>query len=130
MIDLEMVLFENASATAVTSNVIDFGQAISTTPLFACFTGELSGTGNVTINIQECDTADGTFATVATLVAPAETVNEMAVIGLPIGHAQFVKATVSVASGITGTMTGYINDTYTFGPKVAPEGVEFIPTID
>lgn len=130
MLDLEMVLFENASATAVTSNVVDFGQKVTTSGMYACFTGKLAGTGNVTINVQECDTKTGTFTTVATLVVAANKLAPMAVIALPVAHKQFVKATVSVASGVTGTLNGYISNTFTLPPMAKPVGNEIVPTVD
>lgn len=130
MLDLEMVLFEDASATAVTSNVVDFGQKVTTSAMYACFTGKLAGTGNVTINIQESDVKAGTFATVASLVVPADKLAPMAVVGLPVAHKQFVKATVSVASGVTGTMTGYISNTFALPPLAKPEGNSILPTVD
>lgn len=125
MMDLELVLFEGASAGAVTSNVVEV-----TGPMFACISGDLAGTGAVTINLQDCDTAGGSFATVASMIVPAAAVNTGVAMTLPTKHKKFVKATVSVASGITGTMTGYLSDEYTAEPTVKPQGVEFIPTID
>ena len=126
MMDLELVLFEGANATAVTSNVVEVAPA----GLFAVIGGELAGTGSVTVTIQDCDTKAGTFATIATMVVPAAAVNMTVAMGLPTKHKKFVKATVAVASGITGTMTGYISDEYTVEPTAKPQAGAIIPTID
>ena len=123
--DLELVLFENANATAVTSNIVEIHGDMK-----AVFTGELAGAGNVAINLQDCDTAGGYFETVVSMVVPVEAFNTAIALGFPSKHQKYVKAVVTVDPGVTGTMTGYISDEYTVEPSVKPQGVEFIPTID
>lgn len=142
MLDLELVLFEGKSvATAITSDTIDFGQEMPNTgsyadPMFVVVNFPTAGTGagdtnSVVFNIQDCDTKEGSFATVASTGKIAgEDLKGNVVIPMPVRHRQFVKVTTTVAGTVTGTATAYITNAPDLPMEYKKVGIDILPTAD
>lgn len=142
MLDLELVLFEGKSvATAITSDAIDFGQEKPNTgsytdPMFVVVNFPTAGTGegdtnSVVFNIQDCDTKEGSFATVASTGKIAgEDLKGNVVIPMPVRHRQFVKVTTTVAGTVTGTATAYITNAPDLPMEYKKVGIDILPTVD
>lgn len=142
MLDLELVLFENKSvASAITSDAIDFGQEKPNTgsytdPMYVVVNFPTAGTGagdanSVVFNIQDCDTKEGDFATVASTGKIAgEDLKGNVVIPMPVRHRQFVKVTTTVAGTVTGTATAYITNAPDLPMEYKKVGIDILPTTD
>lgn len=142
MLDLELVLFENKSvASAITSDAIDFGQEKPNTgsytdPMYVVVNFPTAGTGagdanSVVFNIQDCDTKEGDFATVASTGKIAgEDLKGNVVIPMPVRHRQFVKVTTTVAGTVTGTATAYITNAPDLPMEYKKVGIDILPTAD
>lgn len=142
MLDLNLVLFEGKSvASAITSDVIDFGQEKPNTgsytdPMYVVVNFPTAGTGagdanSVVFNIQDCDTKGGSFATVASTgkIAGADLKGNV-VIPMPVRHRQFVKVTTTVAGTVTGTATAYITNAPDLPMEYKKVGIDILPTAD
>ena len=142
MLDLELVLFENKSvASAITSDVIDFGQEKPNTgsytdPMYVVVNFPTAGTGagdanSVVFNIQDCDTKGGSFATVASTGKIAgEDLKGNVVIPMPVRHRQFVKVTTTVTGTITGNATAYITNAPDLPMEYKKVGIDILPTVE
>lgn len=142
MLDLELVLFENKSvASAITSDAIDFGQEKPNTgsytdPMYVVVNFPTAGTGagdanSVVFNIQDCDTKEGDFATVASTGKIAgEDLKGNVVIPMPVRHRQFVKVTTTVTGTITGNATAYITNAPDLPMEYKKVGIDILPTVD
>ena len=142
MLDLELVLFENKSvASTITSDTIDFGQEKPNTgsytdPMYVVVNFPTAGTGagdenSVVFNIQDCDTKEGDFATVASTGKIAgEDLKGNVVIPMPVRHRQFVKVTTTVAGTVTGIATAYITNAPDLPMEYQKVGIDILPTTD
>lgn len=142
MLDLNLVLFEGKSvASAITSDVIDFGQEKPNTgsytdPMYVVVNFPTAGTGtgdanSVVFNIQDCDTKGGSYATVASTGKIAgEDLKGNVVIPMPVRHRQFVKVTTTVAGTVTGTATAYITNAPDLPMEYKKVGIDILPTAD
>ena len=98
------------TATAESETVLDCGQTLLTTGLnrkgelfaVAVAVGDYTGTGTITVELQDCDTNNGTFRTVAT-AAPV-VANEFAsiVVPMPLSHKRFLKLNYKVSGTVSG----------------------------
>lgn len=142
MLDLELVLFESKSvATAITSDVVDFGQekpntGAYTDPLYVVVNFSAAGTGtgdsnSVVFNIQDCDTSNGTFATVQSTgkIAGAD-LKGVLVIPMPVRHRRYVKVTTTVAGTVTGTASAHISNAFDLPMEYKKVGTEILSTTD
>ena len=96
----------------------------------------VGGTGagdanSVVFNIQDCNTKEGSFATVASTgkIAGADLKGNV-VIPMPVRHRQFVKVTTTVAGTVTGTATAYITNAPDLPMEYKKVGIDILPTAD
>lgn len=97
------------SATASGTKVIDCGQSILTTGIngvidlyvLAIVTTDFTGTGTIKVELQDCDTENGTFTTVASAPAVVATKFAKAVIPMPLEHRRYLKLTYTVDGTVT-----------------------------
>jgi hypothetical protein len=106
LFDNDLMFSENQAVTATASgtNVLDCGQAILTPALngamnlyaIAIATTDFTGTGTIKVELQDCDTASGTFATVGASAAVVATKFAKAVIPMPLEHRRYLKLVYTV----------------------------------
>lgn len=141
MLDLEMLLCEKKSlATAVTSDVYDFGQehprsGAYADPIVCVIKFPTAGTGtgdtnSVVFAIEHSDNnSDFTVAVETAKIAGADCKNQM-IIPMPVEHKRYVRVKTTVAGTVTGTMTAYLSNSYSLPPVVKKEGIDILPTVD
>ena len=110
------------TATAASTNYVDLRQAKPDMGLWekqlhvvVCPTTALAGTGaKLTVEIQDCDTATGTYTTIQTTgpidIAKITSVKPLA-IPMPKEHRQFIKLKYTVTGTISeGAVSAYLTD--------------------
>jgi hypothetical protein len=98
------------TATAVSDTVIDCGQALLTTGLnrkgelfaVAVAVGDYTGTGTITVELQDCDTDSGTFRTVATSAPVTGDDFVSIVVPMPLSHKRYLKLNYKVDGTVSG----------------------------
>lgn len=101
---------QSVTATAASTTTIDCGQELLTTGVnggmdlfvLAVATADYTGDGTITVALQDCDSATGTFSTIAS--APAVTASEFSrvLIPMPLSHKQYLKLNYTVSGTATG----------------------------
>lgn len=139
MMDVKLVFCEDQAATAAfTSSAIDFGQKAPTTGLndhelyvVIKATTECTGTGTLTLTLEQSDEAAANFSTaLVTGALTADELNAGVALHLPIKHKRYLrlKGAASTTALTAGAVTSYLSDVFDARFIVPKEGIEFIAT--
>lgn len=132
ILDAELILAEKQDLkSAFTSKALDLGQANPDLGMYPQFflvlvpTTDFVGT-SLTINLQDCDTATGSFATcAAATVKVTDIKGDIVAFRFPVTHKRYVKVNVAPTSITAGAATIAITDNFDKPSWLFRDTVEF-----
>lgn len=140
IIDNDLVLAEDltVSASATGTKVIDCGQALLTTglnneqklALVTVANDDFAGDGaTIAVNLQHCDTEDGTFVTCASSAPVAADVftAKPIIVPMPYEHKRYLKVSYTVSGTLSssGKVMSFISDSKDLQQAYAEEDGSF-----